>query len=152
MSEHLEYTYEDAEKHCKELYTKIKESNYNVDYIVGVSVGGLPVSVLMARLLKTKNLVSIAISSYEGEKQKELKIINKPNKEILENKNILIVDDISDNGTTLKYIVNLLKEEYNVKEIKTLTLMVNKEHCKFYPDYYIFETNKWIDFQWDKFE
>lgn len=153
MVDHLEYTYKNAERDCKILFNKIKLSKYNVDYILGVSVGGLLVSLLMGRLLKTKNILTIGIASYDGKVQKELKIINKPCKEYLENKNVLVVDDISDNGTTFEFVKNLLIKEYNVKSMKTLSLLINKDHCKkCHPDYYASETNKWVDFSWDKFE
>ena len=152
MIEKLNYTYNDIERDCKLLFEKIKESGYKVDYILGVSVGGLPISVIMTRLLKTKNLLTIGLSSYDDKTQKELKIINRPCKEYLENKNVLVVDDILDNGITLGFVKRLLINEYNVKSVKLLSLLVNKNHCKFHPDYYALETDKWVVFPWDKFE
>ena len=64
----------------------------------------------------------------------------------------MIVDDISDSGETMKYLVKLFKEEYSASDVKCATIFVNKKNCKFYPDYYNQEIDKWVTFPWDKFE
>ena len=152
MPEIIKYSYEEIEERCLEISKKIKEDNYEVDYILGISVGGLYPSVLFARLFDTKNISSISVYSYNGKTREDIKIINIPDKSLLIGKNVLIVDDISDSGATIKFVSELLVKEYSVKSVKTATIFINKINCKFYPDYSYEEVDKWIDFPWDKFE
>ena len=56
----INYSYEEIENLCKDISKKIMRSKFKVDYILGVSVGGLVPSVLLARLLKTKKIMSVA--------------------------------------------------------------------------------------------
>ena len=147
----INYSYEEIENLCKDISKKIKISKFKVDYILGVSVGGLVPSVLLARLLKTKKIMSVAISSYEKKKQKELKLLIAPDKSLLKGKKVLIVDDICDSGNTIIFLENLLKT-CKVKSVKCATIFLNKEHHKITPDYYGKVVSKWVGFPWDKFE
>ena len=56
----------------------------------------------------------------------------------LKNKKILLVDDISGTGNTLKNISNLIVEKYKVQELKTSTIAIIKGSL-FLPDFYAFE-------------
>ncbi len=147
----INFSYEEIETLCLRISEQIKTSNFKVDYILGVSVGGFFPAVLLARLLETKNILSVAVSSYENKQQKEMKLLNAPDKELLKGKNILIVDDICDTGKTIIFLEELLKT-YKVKSVKSATIFLNKEHNKITPDFYAKEVDKWVAFPWDKFE
>lgn len=147
----INYSYEEIEKLCKVISKDIKKSKFKVDYILGVSVGGLFPAILFARLLETKNIISVAVSSYQGKEQKKMKLLNAPDKALLKGKNILIVDDICDTGNTLIFLKDYLKSS-NAKQVRTATIFLNKEHHKMTPDYYGKVVKKWIGFPWDKFE
>lgn len=148
----IRFNYKDIEKYCLKIYEQITKTNYSPDYIVAISVGGLFPAIHFARLFNTRNLTTIGINSYFKKKQNKIKIINLPEKKLLKNKKILLVDDISDTGKTIEFVVNLLKKEYKVKDIKTATIFVNKINCKYYSDYYYKEVNKWVFFPWDIFK
>ena len=150
--EKVKFSYLQIESYCKEIYKEILKQDYVPDYILGVSVGGLYPTILFSRLLDNQNVTTISLKSYSGTKRKNLKIINLPSKRILKNKKILVIDDILDSGETFKFIKNILKKEYSVKDVKFLSIFVNKKNCKFYPDFYFKEVDKWICFPWDKFE
>jgi len=71
----------------------------------------------------------------------------------LRDKKILLVDEIVETGITLRKIVEMIKRKYNVSELKTATMGVNKDKCLFYPDYYVFfEQGEWVKFPWEKKE
>ncbi|MFA5745475.1 MAG: phosphoribosyltransferase family protein [archaeon] len=152
MSEIIKFTYEEIEDKCKKISEDISITNYQPDYILGISVGGIFPAIHFARLFNTKNLITVAVKSYDGMERKDIQVINLPTKDLLVGKSILLIDDISDSGSTLKFLVNLLKEEYKIKDIKTATLFVNEKNCQYYPDFYYEKVNKWIDFPWDRFE
>lgn len=152
MPEIIKFSYEEIENKCKKISDDILKTNFQPDYLIGISVGGIFPAIHFARLFNTKNLITIAVKSYDGMERKEIQVINLPNKDLLVGKNILLIDDISDSGNTLKFLVGLLKDEYKVKDIKTITIFVNEKNCNYYPDFYFEKVNKWIDFPWDRFE
>ena len=152
MPEIIKFNYEEIENKCKKISDDISKTNFHPDYLIGISVGGVFPAIHFARLFNTKNLITIAVKSYDGMERKEIQVINLPNKDLLVGKNILLIDDISDSGNTLKFLLGLLKEEYKVKDIKTTTIFVNEKNCNYYPDFYFEKVNKWIDFPWDRFE
>lgn len=147
----INYSYEDIENLCEKISKKIKKSNFKVDYILGVAVSGLVPAVIFARLLNTKKIMSVSVSSYEKKKQKELKLLIAPDKSLLKGKNVLIIDDICDTGNILIFLKDLLKT-YKVKSIKCATIFLNKEHHKIVPEYYGKVVSHWVGFPWDKFE
>lgn len=85
-------------KICREIST----DNWKPDYIVGISRGGL--------------LLAVMISHYLNIPMKPLQVSLRDNQECVsdlgmaedafDGKNILIVDDINDQGTTLNWIMN----------------------------------------------
>jgi uncharacterized protein len=152
MPETIKVNYKQVENFCLEIFKDISKTKFQPDCVIGVSVGGVFPALHFARLFNTKNLLTIAVKSYDGKKRKEIQVINLPKKESLLGKKVLLIDDISDSGSTLKFIVNLLKKDYKVKDIKTITIFVNEGHCKYYPDFYSKKVNKWLDFPWDRFE
>ncbi|WP_373597850.1 hypoxanthine phosphoribosyltransferase [Metamycoplasma equirhinis] len=130
------------------LETKIKElANWvNLEYkssenliIVGLLKGCLP---FLAQLIKDVNIDFIMdfmiTSSYEGTAKSSgnVKIILDMANNI-ENKDVLIVEDIIDTARTMSKVVSILKSR-NPKSIKVLTLL-NKP------------SNRVVDFEPDKF-
>lgn len=85
------------------LCKKIKQ-NGKYNKIVAISRGGLLPAGILAYELDIRNTQAINISSYDGEQQRSL-----DNVEICDNvgsvdENTLIVDDLSDTGTTFKLL------------------------------------------------
>ncbi len=148
----IPFTYKAIEDRCVSICKQITKSKYKVDYIVGVSVGGLFPAIHFARLLDTKNLVSISVCSYDRKTRKEIKVVNLPDKKLFKNKNVLIVDDILDSGATIKFLLKLFKEEYFAKAVRCATIFVNEKNGLFYPDYYDQKVATWVAFPWDRFE
>ena len=84
------------------------------------------------------NIEFMRVSSYKGTNREEIKSLDKIDFNI-ENKNILIVEDIVDSGNTINFIVNELDKD-NPKSIKIASLL-------FKPDVYNFDMKiDWIGF------
>lgn len=147
----INYSYEEIENLCVKISEEIKKKDYKFDCIIGVAVSGLYPAMIIARLLNIKNVISVSAVSYQGKEQKEMRLLNAPDKESLKGKTVLVVDDICDSGNTLIFLSDFLKE-YQVKDAKTATVFLNKEHHKITPDFYGEVIDKWIAFPWDKFE
>lgn len=138
------------EEMSDELGEKIKASGFQADYIIGIAMGGLIPLYLVAKQLDIDTVLTISASSYEKEEQKELKITYLPEAD-LRGKKILLLDDIADTGNTIKGVSEAVTSKYNISELKTATLVVNKSRCKSFPDFYAFEEpSEWVVFPWEK--
>ncbi len=143
-------SWNDVEKIADELVEKIKASGFKPDYIVGITTGGLIPLYFLAKKLDIDNILTISASSYEKDKQKELKITYLPQID-LRDKSLLLVDEITETGASLKGVFDAVVGKYQPRELKTATLGVNKDKCKFYPDFYVvIEQGEWVVFPWEK--
>ena len=112
------------EARVKELAKQIMEDYKNEDIVfVGILKGCLTFMVELAN--KIKNNVEfefIQVESYEGENSTgEIKLIQDLTGKI-ENKNVIIIEDIIDTGRTLEYLQNHIKK-LNPKTLKICTLL-----------------------------
>ena len=120
------YTWYEFDEDCKKIVKKIKNNtSWNIKYVYGPPRGGLCPAVKISHLLGAKYI-------------SEITMIDGKN-------NILIVDDVSDTGKTLK---KLLKNKFNYY---TATLFI-KPQTVFIPDIYIQKVNNdvWIHYPWEK--
>ncbi len=131
------------------LAAAILSSRENPEKIVAISRGGLTLGHLLSDLLRIP-ISTITIQSYvDIQKQGELKISGELQSPI-GGKRVLLVDDVSDTGKTLKRAVTYLKS-FKPKRISTVTLFY-KPHSIFRPDYFAQTTSKWILFPYEPTE
>ena len=135
------------------LANDIKKS-FEPDYILAISGGGLIPSRIIRKVID-KPIISLTIKYYDDND----KIMETPNiiqwvdRELIENKKILIVDEIDDTGKTLDFIINRLKE-FNPKEL-CLGVIFNKKKEKAYNfegiKYFCSEEidDNWVVFPWE---
>ena len=94
----------------------------------------------------------LAISSYDNNKQNKEDVQEQKSENVkvimdtridIENKNVLIIDDIIDSGLTMKYLYELIKSK-NPLSIKICSLLVKniKEKKPLEIDYYGFSLNR----------
>lgn len=140
---------EQLNKRIEELAKQIDE-NYNGQEIVAICVlnGATFFAVDLTLKMKTKMQVEfIKISSYEGtESTGEIKKYLDIDKKKVENKNILIIEDIVDTGRSMHYLIKHLKEK-NPKDIKICSLLSkpSRREIEVNIDYLGFEVpNKFI--------
>jgi len=128
------------------LCTKILPSIENIQSILAVSKGGLPLGTTLANMLSLP-LSIVEVHSYSGRKRSEIAEIRFLNLDQLHSK-VLVVDDVSDSGATLAAVSRRLTL-YNY-EFTTFTLCY-KPHSIFKPDLF-FQTvtnDTWINFAWE---
>lgn len=144
-------SWEEVNKITDELATKIKESGFKPDYIVGITTGGLiPLYFLAKKLDDIDNILTVTATSYDKDRKKDLRILYLPEID-LSGKKILLVDEIAETGDTLKALSEIFSTKYKVGELKTVVLGVNTDKCRFYPDFYIVEEKgQWVVFPWEK--
>lgn len=128
------------------LAKKIQQNHQDVDVIVGIARGGLTISHILSDFLQLP-VASFTISSYKDLQQEELSEISYPIGGGLQDKNILLLDDVSDTGKTFVRGIEHLRE-LGAKHIVTASVYI-KPWTKFMPDYYAQSVNEWIVFPFD---
>jgi uncharacterized protein len=127
---------------------KIKTQNYKPDLIVAIARGGVVPARILNDLLETPSLSFIQIEFYtninQTLKEPTLKQTLTTN---VTGKKILLIDDISDTGKSLKLAKTHLQHQ-GVIEIKTATLY-EKPQSVTTPDFYEKQTTDWVIFPWD---
>lgn len=139
-------TWDEFHKECNSVGTYINKP----DIIIAIGRGGFVPATLLSHKLKVKEVYNIGLQSYENNESNEIKVIQDLDISNLDSsKSILIVDDISDKGNTLKYVVERFKQ-HGFKNIQTFTLYI-KTGTKFIPDLYAkeFDPHTWIVFPWE---
>lgn len=128
---------------------KVTESNLKFDVIVGIARGGFPPARFVCDFLNIKTLTAIQIRHYTGgaEEMKEVEISDDVNID-LQDKNVLIVDDVNDSGKTLTAAVKHIKTK-GTSEIKTAVLH-EKDNTSLKADFVggYLDDWKWLIYQW----
>jgi len=122
---------------------KIIQSGYEPDMIIGVTRGGWVPAMNLSDLLGIKDLLALKVEHWgitaTKSKKAELKF---PLRTDLTGKNILLVDDLTDTGESVKISTEHIKT-LNPREIKTATLL-HKSQSIFEPDFYAKEIREWV--------
>ncbi len=134
-----------------ELAKNVRAGGFTPDALVGIAVGGLVPLALLARELVVKEVVCITARSYStsDNTRGEVVISHLPEAD-LRGKRVLLVDEISDSGETLRAISDVLKSRYGVGELKSATLVMNSAHCLAPPDFSVLSVDAWVTFPWEE--
>lgn len=140
-------TWQDIEKAVEALAVTIRD-DYDPDAIVGIARGGLIPAVRLSHLFNDLLMRIIHVKYYENvDETREEPEIFWSDVEKMRGK-ILVVDDVADTGNTLEVVMNHLQDRTE-GEIRICTIAY-KPTSKIEPDYYVYETEKWIVFPWEE--
>ena len=133
------------------LAARIRSQRYEPDVIVGVSRGGWPPARIMSDLLENSNVANMKVEFYKdiGVRSERPRITQPVTAEV-KGKEVLVVDDVSDTGHSLKVVANHLRKK-GTKDLKVCTIYV-KPKSVFRPDFFAKSTRKWIIFPWERLE
>lgn len=115
---------EEIQKRIKEIAGQIEKDYENEELIfLGILKGSVPFMWELAKNMK-KNVQFkfIEVSSYKGTESTGKITLNKDISKSIENKNVIIIEDIIDTGRTLKYLKEHLLNK-NPKSLKIATLL-----------------------------
>jgi len=130
---------------------QIRKSGFNPHIIVGVSRGGWAPGRILSDLLENTHTVNVKIEFYVGiGKTAGKPIVTQPIGEDISGKRVLVVDDVSDTGKSLKVAMEHMLEK-GAAGVKTATIYF-KPHSTFKPDYFADSTANWIIFPWERLE
>jgi len=147
--DYLPVSWDDYHSLARQLAEKILSDKVKIDEVVAISRGGLTFGHLMTDLLRVP-ISTFTIQSYSNLLEKGEVTITKPLATPLNGKRILLTDDVSDTGTTLKRAIEYLKM-FSPKKIYTLTMFF-KPHSIYKPDYFAKTTSAWIMFPYEPVE
>jgi hypothetical protein len=154
-------TWQDVEQGVQTIIRSMQLSDWRPNLIIGVDRGGLPASTMLSHYLKVPHQ-SVKVSLRDNPDTESL--LWAP-EEVLDGKNILLVDDINDTGATQTWLRSDWAssvagvcpdfDAYWHDRVKWASLVEN-ESSKEYSDYYGIAVNKheqdvWIDFPWESF-
>ncbi|MDM7919380.1 MAG: phosphoribosyltransferase [Methanosarcina sp.] len=137
----------------KLLARKIKASGYHPDLIIAIGRGGYVPGRLVSDFLLFNALTTMKVEHYmRGAEMKAEAVIRFPVSVDISGKKVLIVDDITDTGDTLKLSVGYIKG-MSPADVKTAVLQ-HKTCSSFVPDFYGQKVIRWrwIIYPWARYE
>jgi len=138
---------------AKRLSLQIKSSGYSPNIIVAIGRGGFVPARILCDYLHIKDLTTIKVEHWgitaTPDKKASIKF---PLNVDIKDKRVLLVDDITDTGDTLRISLEYLRG-FTPKEIRTAVIL-HKTTSDFVPDYYVKKIMKWrwIIFPWHLWE
>ncbi len=142
-------SWQDMQEYTQEVASLIKDSTFHPDMVIGLSRGGLVPARLISDLLHIKNCYTIKVDHWglTATKDGEAKLSQTLNIDI-QNKNVLIIDDITDTGQSMKTAIEHV-QSLNPKEIQTATL-IHLDNSEYTPNFYGHKQKwAWIIFPWN---
>jgi hypoxanthine phosphoribosyltransferase len=152
-------SWQEVDAYCMQLALTILKSDWRPDYIVGLTRGGLTPGVLLSHLLAVP-MHTLKVQLRDGDQDTEMNCWMP--EDVVDGKNILIVDDINDTGETLAWIRSDWSKsvfqgdmDYHWHKRVRVAVLVNNLASKESVDFCIDEINKvddpsWICFPWEQ--
>jgi hypoxanthine phosphoribosyltransferase len=147
----LHLSWEDVQKLTEEGAEKVRRSGFTPDVVVAVSRGGFDPARILCDQLGIMRLASVQIEYYTGVSQtgRAPRVIYPLNAEV-PGLRVLVVDDVSDTGTSLKVAMDHVAV-LGASEVRVATLHT-KPWTTFRPDYSATEVDAWIVYPWEPIE
>ena len=136
----------------EKLAIQIHDSGFKPNLLIGIMRGGAPIIDVLSRVFKLK-CAYLAVESYSGtgieDQQGELVFSREMSSTVQDmGGRLLLCDDLSDTGVTLKKSINWLHSYPLIKDIESIKTAVlwKKKDSKFEPDYCAerLNSNPWI--------
>jgi hypoxanthine phosphoribosyltransferase len=128
------------------LAEKVRSRGVMFDLVIGIARGGMPVAMVVADHLGVR-IDFINVKSYEGIAQRRTPKILSTLTEETKGKNVLVVDDLVDQGNTLETVNQYLNGQ-NPRLLETAVLF-KKPWSKIEPDYYLEVVDRWVVFPYE---
>jgi len=125
---------------------KVRASGKKFDLVVGIARGGIPVAMVVADHLDVK-IDFVNVKSYSDIGKRAPPVILSTLTEKIEGKDILLVDDLVDQGDTIAFLRKYLLD-MKPRLLETAVLF-KKPWSKAEPDYYLEEVSEWIVFPFE---
>lgn len=113
MAKDFPVTWQDIHRTAKALSWKLQEKSKANPFkgVIAVTRGGLVPACLVAREMDIRVIDTIAVSSYDALKQRELEIL-KPTHVTKDGEGWLVIDDLADTGNTFRALRQILPKAH----------------------------------------
>ena len=101
-------TWDDVQSHCRSLAQKILAMDKPFKKMLVITRGGMFPAGILARELEIRQIENICIDTYDLQKIKTPTLLKAPSAEFC--RDVLIVDDLADTGTTLKMVRGMTED------------------------------------------
>ncbi len=128
------------------LAEKVRANGKRYDLVVGIARGGIPVAMVVSDHLDVK-VDFINVKSYNDIGKRTAPRILSTLTEAIEGKDVLLVDDLVDQGDTMAFLTKYLVDQ-KPKTLET-AVMFKKPWSKTEPDYYLESVSEWIVFPFE---
>ncbi len=128
------------------LAEKIRASGRRYDLVVGIARGGIPVAMVVSDHLDVK-IDFINVKSYNDIGKRTAPRILSTLTEGVAGKDVLLVDDLVDQGDTLAFLQRYLADQ-KPKTLET-AVMFRKPWSKTEPNYFLETVSEWIVFPFE---
>ncbi len=127
---------------CQVMVSRINDSGYRPDVILAIGRGGWVPARVLADYLGLMDLTSFNITHYRGSHMEPEARIKYPLSVDLDDRRVLLVDDVSDSGDTFELALKHIGTHGTPQEIRTAALH-HKTASQFVPDFYAAKIVKW---------
>ncbi|GMQ83801.1 MAG: phosphoribosyltransferase [Gammaproteobacteria bacterium] len=127
---------------ARQLALRVRSSGFRPDMIVAIGRGGYMPARLLSDYLDIYNLSGFKIEHYRRAQKLAETRVRYPLAANVKGLKLLLVDDVSDAGSTLEVAVSHLHERGPPAEIRTAVLH-HKTVSSFVPDFYAAEITEW---------
>ena len=138
---------------------RIFEDGFLPQFIVGIWRGGTPVGIAVQEYFEYRQVqtdhIAVRTSSYYGIKKRDKTVRVHGLEYVIRQANwedgLLLVDDVFDTGSSIKAIIETLRDKMRrnlPKDIRVATAWFKPKYnlTDITPDYYIHETDQWLVF------
>jgi hypoxanthine phosphoribosyltransferase len=138
---------------AKKLAWAVKDSGYVPEIVIAIGRGGYVPARILCDYLLIRDLAAFKAEHWgTAAVQREKAVITFPLRANIKDKRVLLVDDITDTGETLRVSTQYLKR-FRPREVRTAVLL-HKSCSTIVPDYFARKIVKWkwVTFPWHVWE
>ena len=128
------------------LAEKIRANGKKYDLVVGIARGGIPVAMVVSDHLNVK-IDFVNVKSYNDIGKRTAPRILSTLTEGVEGKDVLLVDDLVDQGDTMAFMKRYLDDQ-KPRSLET-AVMFKKPWSRVEPDYYLENLPEWVVFPFE---
>ena len=159
MSTKTKYPWVYIDDACEDLANRIK-SRVDIKYVIGIARGGLIPATLIAKHLGVREVLSFGLKSYKDGDDYETRIAEPKVYQGVQNcyqlvrgDNVLVVDDITDKGSTFKLVTNTIREMSSTLNNRMYTASIFRKPDTTYQPSFVYACapqDEWVVFPWEK--
>ncbi len=128
------------------LAEKVRATGRKYDLVVGIARGGIPVAMVVSDHLNVK-VDFVNVKSYSDIGKRTAPKILSTLTEAIQGKEILLVDDLVDQGDTLTFMKGYLTDQK--PSLLETAVLFKKPWSKTQPDFYLEEVSEWVVFPFE---